>query len=76
MEGISCSDALANSYNLLQDFFTALDKHDTKAMKEIIYSEEKVGPLMHKMLLTFRYNLKAVLNDASSPYSNGALTAR
>ena len=73
MEGIRCGDALANSYNLLQDFFTALDNHDTKAMKEIIYSKEKVGPLIHKPLLTFRYNLKAVLNGASLPYSNGCL---
>ena len=39
MEGISCNDVLDNSYNLLQDFFTALDKHDAKSMKEIIYSK-------------------------------------
>ena len=45
MEGIECDDTLTNSYNLLQAFFTALDKHDTKAMKDIIYSKEKVGPL-------------------------------
>ena len=73
MEGIDCNDILANSYNLLQDFFTALDKHDTKAMKDIIYSKEKVGTLMHKTLLTFRHNLKSVLNGASLPYSNGCL---
>ncbi len=54
MEGIECDDTLTNSYNLLQAFFTALDKHDTKAMKDIIYSKEKVGPLMHRTLLTFR----------------------
>ena len=73
MEGISCSELLTNSYNLLQDFFTALNKHDTKAMKEIIYSKEKVGSMMHKTLLTFRHNLKAVLNGAVLPYSNGCL---
>ena len=73
MEGISCSEVLVNSYNLLQDFFMALDKHDTKAMKEIIYSKEKVGSMMHKTLLTFRHNLKAVLNGAVLPYSNGCL---
>lgn len=73
IEGISCNDVLANSSNLLQDFFTAFDKHDTRTMKEIIYSKEKVGPLMHKTLLTFRHNLKAVLNGASLPYSNGCL---
>lgn len=73
MEGIECDDTLTNSYNLLQAFFTALDKHDTKAMKDIIYSKEKVGTLMHKTLLTFRHNLKAVLNGASLPYSNGCL---
>lgn len=73
MEGIECDDTLTNSYNLLQAFFTALDKHDTKAMKDIIYSKEKVGPLMHRTLLTFRHNLKAVLNGASLPYSNGCL---
>ena len=70
MEGIECDDTLTNSYNLLQAFFTALDKHDTK---DIIYSKEKVGPLMHRTLLTFRHNLKAVLNGASLPYSNGCL---
>ena len=73
MEGIECDDTLTNFYNLLQAFFTALDKHDTKAMKDIIYSKEKVGPLMHRTLLTFRHNLKAVLNGASLPYSNGCL---
>ena len=42
-------------------------------MKEIIYSKEKVGSMMHKTLLTFRHNLKAVLNGAVLPYSNGCL---
>ena len=42
-------------------------------MKEIIYSKEKVGTLMNKTLLTFRHNLKSVLNGASLPYSNGCL---
>lgn len=28
---------------------------------------------MHKTLLTFKYNLKAVLNGAALPYSNGCL---
>lgn len=73
MEGIGCNDTLTNSYNLLQDFFKALDNHDTKAMKRIINSKEKVGNLMHKTLLTFKHNLKAVLNGASLPYSNGCL---
>lgn len=69
MESIECDDTLTK----LQAFFTALDKHDTKAMKDIIYSKEKVGPLIHRTLLTFRHNLKAVLNGASLPYSNGCL---
>lgn len=40
-------------------------------MKESIYSKEKVGPLMYKTFLTFRHNLKAVLNGASSPIPTG-----
>lgn len=41
MESISCSEILTDSYNLLQDFFTALDNYDTKAIKIIINSKEK-----------------------------------
>lgn len=70
MKRFDCDNTIANSYNLLQNFFIALDKHDTKAMKKIIYSTEKVGSLMHKTFLTFRHNLKAVLNDASFLYFN------
>lgn len=73
MEGIECSDELNNSYNLMQDFMTAIEKQDTKQMKEIIYSKKKVGPLMHKTFLTFKHNLRAVLNGARFTYSNGCL---
>lgn len=68
-EGIACDDTLVNAYN----FFTALDDHDTEAIKEIIASKAQVGPLMHKTLLTFKHNLTAVLNGISLPYSNGCL---
>ncbi|MCT3426922.1 hypothetical protein EFP97_08000, partial [Lactobacillus helveticus] len=36
-------------------------------------SKDSIGTLMHKTLLTFKYNLKAVLNGAALPYSNGCL---
>lgn len=47
MESISCSEILTDSYNLLQDFFTALDNYDTKAIKIIINSKEKAGAWIH-----------------------------
>lgn len=72
-EGIACNEVLENSYNLMQDFFSALHNGDLETMKRIILSNEKVGYLMHKTLLTFRRNLTAVLNGAQSSYSNGCL---
>lgn len=73
MEGISCNELLTNSYNLVQDFMSALDTQDTRAMKKLIYSKDKFGDLVHKTLLTFRRNLSAVLNGAKYSYSNGCL---
>ena len=71
MEGISPNTTLENSYNLMQDFFTALEDNDSQKLKRIICSKEPVGGLMHKTLLTFKHNLKAVLNGAQSSHSNG-----
>ena len=45
----------------------------TQALKSLITSKDSIGTLMHKTLLTFKYNLKAVLNGATLPYSNGCL---
>lgn len=73
MEGISPNTTLENSYNLMQDFFTALEDNDSQKLKRIICSKEPVGGLMHKTLLTFKHNLKAVLNGAQSSHSNGCL---
>lgn len=73
MEGISCSEELETSYNLMQDFMDALNSGDIAKLKELICSKKKVGPLMHKTLLTFRHNIQAVLNGASSRYSNGCI---
>lgn len=73
MEGITCNEELENSYNLLQDFFEAIDNHDTAKVEELLYSQLPVGSLMHKTLLTFRRNKTAVLNGITSTYSNGCL---
>ena len=72
-EGIACNKVLENSYNLMQEFFSALHNGDLETMKRIILSNERVGYLMHKTLLTFRHNFTAVLNGAQSNYSNGCL---
>ncbi|TDG60766.1 hypothetical protein C5L18_001564 [Lactobacillus amylolyticus] len=73
MQEISPNTTLENSYNRMQDFFTALEDNDSQKLKRIICSKEPVGGLMHKMLLTFKHNLKVVLNGAQSSYSNGCL---
>ena len=70
MEGISANTALENSYNLMQSFIQAIE---TNKLKSLITSKDSIGTLMHKTLPTFKYNLKAVLNGAALPYSNGWL---
>ncbi|PXZ23298.1 ISL3 family transposase, partial [Lactobacillus helveticus] len=73
MEGISANTALENSYNLMQSFIQAIETNNTQELKSLITSKDSIGTLMHKTLLTFKYNLKAVLNGAALPYSNGCL---
>ncbi len=73
MEGISCDPRLDNAYNLMQDFMAALKARDTKVLREIIDTKAEVGTFMHKTLLTFKHNLRAVLNGARFSYSNGCL---
>lgn len=72
-EGISANPVLSASYELMQDFISALENHDKQALKELINSKEPVGELMHKTLITFRKNGQAILNGATSIYSNGCL---
>ncbi len=72
-ESVACNEVLENSYNLMQEFFTALHNGNLETIKIIIFSNERVGYLMHRTLLTFRRNLTAVLNDAQSSYSTGCL---
>ncbi|GFO99393.1 hypothetical protein LHEH8_11490 [Lactobacillus helveticus] len=75
MEGISANTALENSYNLMQSFIQAIETNNTQELKSLITSKDSIGTLMlmHKTLLTFKYNLKTVLNGAALPYSNGCL---
>ncbi|BAQ56586.1 transposase [Lactobacillus acetotolerans] len=73
MEGISANTALENSYNLMQSFMQAIETNNTQELKSLITSKDSIGTLMHKTLLTFKYNLKAVLNGAALPDSNGCL---
>lgn len=72
-EGISCSDVLENAYNLMQDFINAIKNSDLDVIKQLIYTKDDVGALMHTTLLTFKRNLQGVLNGAQSQYSNGCL---
>ncbi len=57
-EGISTDPILSASYELMQDFISALKNHDEQALKTLIFSKETVGEVMHKTLMTFRKNFK------------------
>ncbi len=72
-EGINTSTTLENSYNLMQSFIQAVETGNTHELKLLINCQDQIGTLMHKTLLTFKHNLKAVLNGAKLPYSNGCL---
>ena len=74
IEGMACSMELTNAYNLLlQSFYDALAAKDPQAIKEVIHAKEDVGGQMHQTLLTFKHNLKAVINGITSNYFNGCL---
>ena len=66
-EVIVRSTKLTNAFNLLQSFYDALAAKDPQA------SKEDVAWQMHQTLLTFKHNLKAVINWITSNYSNGCL---
>ena len=53
--------------------FMMLCAKDPQAIKEVIHAKEEVGWQMHQTLLTFKHNLKAVINWITSNYSNGCL---
>ena len=72
-EGINTSTTLENSYNLMQSFIQAVETGNTHELNLLINCQDQIGTLMHKTLLTFKHNLKAVLNGAKLPYSNGCL---
>lgn len=57
----------------MQNFLKVVETGNTKLLEELISAKEPIGQLMHKTLLTFKHNLKAVLNGAKLPYSNGCL---
>ena len=73
MEGIGANTTLENSYNLMQSFIKAIEDGDTQKIESLIASKDSIGALMHKTLLTFKHNLKAILNGAALTYSNGCL---
>ena len=73
MEGIGANTTLENSYNLMQSFIKAIEDGDTQKIESLIASKDSIEALMHKTLLTFKHNLKAVLNGAALTYSNGCL---
>ena len=51
----------------------AVEHGDTQELKSLITSKDLVSVQMHKTLFNFKHNLKAVLNGAALPYSNGCL---
>ncbi|NRO82585.1 hypothetical protein IMAU20062_01080 [Lactobacillus helveticus] len=53
----------------MQDFIQAIETGNTQKLKSLINCKDQIGTLMHKTLLTFKYNLIAVLNGAELPYS-------
>ena len=57
----------------MQSFIKAVENGDTQELKSLINCQDQIGTLMHKTLLTFKHNLKAVLNGVALPYSNGCL---
>lgn len=57
----------------MQSFMQAVEHGDTQELKSLITSKDLVSVQMHKTLLTFNHNLKAVLNGTELPYSNGCL---
>lgn len=46
----------------MQSFMQAVEHGDTQELKSLIISKDLVSVQMHKTLLTFKHNLKAVLN--------------
>lgn len=70
MEDISANTALAN---LMQSFIQAVEHSYIRELKSLITSKDLVETLMHRTLLTFKHNLKAVLKGAALPYSNGCI---
>ena len=63
----------SREYKLLQSFYDALAAKDPQAIKEVIHAKEEIGWQMHQTLLTFKHNLKAVINGITLNYSNGCL---
>ena len=57
----------------MQSFMQAVEHGDTQELKSLIISKDLVSVQMHKTLLTFNHNLKAVLNGTELPYSYGCL---
>ncbi|WP_212781461.1 ISL3 family transposase, partial [Lactobacillus corticis] len=74
-EGLDVDDngVLRNTYEAMQNFSQAMQKHDVQAIKEIIYSKNIVGKQMHTTLLTFKRNYRGVINGIDLEYSNGCL---
>lgn len=72
-DGLDVDPIFKNTYNLVQDFFEALDAKDVPKMKAAINSTDAVGEQMRTTLKTFKKNMTAVLNSIKYLYSNGCL---
>lgn len=72
-EGLAVSPKLRATYDLMQDFRQALANHDPKQMSQLCDEDVALGEQMKVTLKTFKHNRKAVLNAATSKYSNGCV---
>lgn len=72
-DGLSVNEVFRNTYELVQDFFEALDAKDVPKMRAAISSTDTVGEQMKTTLKTFKQNMTAVLNSIKYLYSNGCL---
>lgn len=72
-DGLSIDAVFNNTYNLVQNFFEALDEKNVPQMRAAINSTDEVGDQMKTTLKTFKKNMTAVLNSLKYLYSNGCL---
>lgn len=72
-EGLDASTQLRAAYDFIQDFYQALCSHNCQKIATLFKCKANLGPQLRTTLQTFRRNRQAVLNAATSSYSNGCV---